>query len=84
MPAGRSTSFGPWLFSGRPDHLTRLSTSCAGHWFADLATRSGHPDVTLHRLRHTVATVLEVGVVTSSRPSTASATATPRHWTVFR
>lgn len=34
------------------------SASCAGHWFADLANRSGQPDVTLHRLRDTVATVL--------------------------
>jgi integrase len=50
--------FGPWLFSRRLDHSTRLTTSCAGHWFADLADRARHPDVTLHRLRHTVATVL--------------------------
>jgi integrase len=28
------------------------------HWFADLADRAGHGDITLHRLRHTVATVL--------------------------
>lgn len=49
---------GPWLFSRRSDHATRLTTSCAGHWFADLADRAGHPDITLHRLRHTVATVL--------------------------
>ena len=40
------------------DHSTRLTTSCAGHWFAALAERAHHPDVTLHRLRHTVATVL--------------------------
>ncbi|MGD9529582.1 tyrosine-type recombinase/integrase [Pseudonocardia sp.] len=51
-------TFGPWLFSRRLDHTTRLSTGCAGHWFADLAARARHPDVTLHRLRHTVATVL--------------------------
>lgn len=50
--------FGPWLFCRRLDHTTRLTTSCAGHWFAALAQRAGHPDVTLHRLRHTVATVL--------------------------
>lgn len=49
--------FGPWLFSRRSDHSNRLTTSCAGHWFAALAQRAGHPDVTLHRLRHTVATV---------------------------
>jgi integrase len=50
--------FGPWLFSAHPDHAARLTTSCLGHWFADLADRAGHGDVTLHRLRHTVATVL--------------------------
>lgn len=55
---GAAGRFGPWLFSPRPDHSTRLTTSCAGHWFAGLAERAGHPDVTLHRLRHTVATVL--------------------------
>jgi integrase len=57
-PVQRPAAFGPWLFSGRLDHATRLTASCAGHWFADLATRSGQPDVSLHRLRHTVATVL--------------------------
>lgn len=55
---GSGARFGPWLFSRRPDHTARLTTSCAGHWFAALAERAGHPDVTLHRLRHTVATVL--------------------------
>lgn len=51
-------SVGPWLFSADPLHRTRLSTSCLGHWFAELAAHAGHPDITLHRLRHTVATVL--------------------------
>lgn len=55
---GRGARFGPWLFSRHLDHCTPLSTSCAGHWFAALAERAGHPDVTLHRLRQTVATVL--------------------------
>jgi integrase len=50
--------FGPWLFSPRPDHTTRLTTSCAGHWFTGLTASAGHPDITLHRLRHTVATIL--------------------------
>jgi integrase len=50
--------FGPWLFSTRPDHITRLTTSCVGHWFTELTASAGHPDITLHRLRHTVATVL--------------------------
>jgi integrase len=58
-PAGfRPAGFGPWLFSRSAEHDIRLTTSCAGHWFADLAHRAGHSDVTLHRLRHTVATVL--------------------------
>lgn len=49
---------GPCLFSAGLDHGKRLRTSGAGHWFADLARDAGHPDVTLHRLRHTVATTL--------------------------
>jgi integrase len=53
-----SDRFGPWLFSPRPDHTTRLSTGCVGHWFTDLTASAGHADITLHRLRHTVATVL--------------------------
>ena len=56
--AGEGQRFGPWLFSRRGDHTTRLSTSCLAHWFAELCTDAGHPDVTLHRLRHTVATTL--------------------------
>ena len=57
---GRSagTEFGPWLFSPETDHRTRLSTSCLGHWFATLCDDAGLPDVTLHRLRHSVATAL--------------------------
>jgi len=50
--------FGPWLFSWQADHTTRLSTSCLAHWFAQLCADAGHPEVTLHRLRHTVATTL--------------------------
>lgn len=53
-----STPFGPWLFSAAPDHSRRLTTSTLGHWFAALALDAGHPDVTLHRIRHTVATTL--------------------------
>lgn len=48
----------PWLFSADPLHRTRLASSTLGHWFSQLARQSGHPDVCLHRLRHTVATVL--------------------------
>jgi integrase len=29
--ATAGSPFGPWLFSGRPNHATRLTTSCAGH-----------------------------------------------------
>jgi len=29
-----------------------------GHWFSQLCEAAGMPEVTLHRLRHTVATVL--------------------------
>ncbi|MFN0282982.1 MAG: tyrosine-type recombinase/integrase [Kineosporiaceae bacterium] len=57
-PGLGAAAFGPWLFSRSPDHGTRLTTGCAGHWFAALAHRAGHGDVTLHRLRHAVATVL--------------------------
>lgn len=49
---------GPWLFSADPDHQTRLRAATLGHWFHDLAPRHGHPGVSLHGLRHTVATVL--------------------------
>ena len=56
--SGEGPRFGPWLFSRRADHTTRLSTSCLAHWFAELCADAGHPDVTLHRLRHTVATIL--------------------------
>lgn len=49
---------GPWLFSAHPDHHTRLRTASLGHWFAAFTRRHGHGDVTLHRLRHTVATAL--------------------------
>lgn len=53
-----AAAFGPWLFSRDADHATRLRASTLGHWFATLAADAGHPDVTLHRLRHTVATTL--------------------------
>jgi len=56
LPDGRD--LGPWLFSAHTGHSQRLSCSTLGHWFADFAGRHGHGDVSLHRLRHTVATVL--------------------------
>jgi integrase len=49
---------GPWLFSRHCDHAERLTISALGHWFAVAAMEAGHADVTLHRLRHTVATTL--------------------------
>ena len=55
---GDQPQFGPWLFSASPAHETRLTTSCLAHWFAELCTEAGHPEITLHRLRHTVATTL--------------------------
>jgi integrase len=72
-PGLGAAAFGPWLFSRSPDHRTRLTTSCAGHWFSDLARRAGHGDVTLHLPRHTVATVLDGGLdaQTSDRPQPA-------------
>jgi len=53
-----TSSFGPWLFSPDTDHHRRLRTATLGHWFSDFTRRHGHGEVTLHRLRHTVATVL--------------------------
>ncbi len=53
-----TSSFGPWLFSPDADHHRRLRTATLGHWFSDFTRRHGHGEVTLHRLRHTVATVL--------------------------
>ncbi len=49
---------GPWIFSASPDHQQRLPASSLGHWFATFVRSHGHSDVCLHRLRHTVATVL--------------------------
>lgn len=53
-----SDQLGPWLFSADPSHGSRLTTGGLGHWFAQLCEAAGMPEVTLHRLRHTVATVL--------------------------
>jgi integrase len=49
---------GPWLFSSDVDHSRRLTTSGFGHWFAQLCGGAGMPEVTLHRLRHSMATAL--------------------------
>ena len=56
--ANDNTEFGPWLFSAHLDHQTRLTTSCLAHWFGALTADAGYPEVTLHRLRHSVATAL--------------------------
>ena len=50
--------FGPWLFSPHADHGQRLTTGALGQWFAELAADADQPGVTLHRLRHSVATAL--------------------------
>ena len=56
LPPGQP--LGPWMFSSRPDHRQRLRSGTLGHWFTAFVRRHEHPDVCLHRLRHTVATVL--------------------------
>lgn len=55
---GDEQSFGPWLFSAQPDHQRRLPAATMGHWFGAFTGRHGHGDVSLHRLRHPVATAL--------------------------
>jgi integrase len=55
--------FGVWLFSRDLDHGRRLTTSGLGHWFAELRDEAGLPGASLHRLRHTVATYLEMSDV---------------------
>ena len=53
-----TSEFGEWLFSRDLDHRRRLTTSGLGHWFAELRDEAGLNGVSLHRLRHTVATYL--------------------------
>jgi integrase len=55
--AGRPR-WGPWVFSREPSHQQRLTTSGLGHWFSALCHDADQPQVTLHRLRHSVATAL--------------------------
>lgn len=55
---GGDRPVGPWLFSAHADHRQRLRCGTLGHWFHTFTVEHGHPDVCLHRLRHTVATVL--------------------------
>lgn len=54
---GPTLALGPWLFSARPDHSTRLTTSCWAHWFGALCVDAGYTDVTHHRLSHSAAGV---------------------------
>ncbi|MBF6558047.1 MAG: tyrosine-type recombinase/integrase [Acidimicrobiales bacterium] len=56
--AAGNSKFGDWLFSRDLDHGRRLTTSGLGHWFAELRDEAGLEGVSLHRLRHTVATYL--------------------------
>ena len=55
---GEQRQLGPWMFSAHPDHDRRALTSMLGQWFTRFVRRHGHDGVCLHRLRHTVATVL--------------------------
>ena len=55
---GPTSDFGAWIFSRDLDHRRRLTTSGLGHWFAELCAEAGLGGVSLHRLRHTVATFL--------------------------
>ena len=50
--------FGEWVFSRDIDHQRRLTAGALGHWFAELCTEADLVGVSLHRLRHSVATFL--------------------------
>jgi integrase len=47
-----------WLFRATPESDTPLLPNGLGQRFENLAHAAGHPDATLHRLRHTVGTYL--------------------------
>jgi len=55
---GGGGHLGDWLFSRDINHDRRLTASGLGHWFAQLCDEAGLHGVSLHRLRHTVATFL--------------------------
>jgi hypothetical protein len=90
---GAGARFGPWVFSADSLHRQRLTTSGLGHWFSGLCQDAEQPQVTLHRLRHSVATAL-VSRGDILAPSTDSAmrmppppygyTATPSRWRTSR
>ncbi len=46
------------VFSPDIDHRRRLTASGMGHWFAELCAEADLVGVSLHRLRHSVATFL--------------------------
>jgi|GEM_PF-600552 len=54
----KDAAFGPWLFSRDLDHHQRLTAGALAHWFTELCAEAGMTGVSLHRLRHTVATFL--------------------------
>jgi integrase len=56
--AAGENDFGEWLFSSDLGHDRRLTASGLGHWFAALRDEAGLERVSLHRLRHSVATYL--------------------------
>lgn len=51
-------TLGPWLFSPRPDHHTRLGAEVLDHRFTRIRSAAAVPDAILHRLRRSVATFL--------------------------
>jgi integrase len=51
-------TFGDWVISPDNDHQRRLTASGMGHWFAELCAEADLVGVSLHRLRHSVATFL--------------------------
>jgi integrase len=55
---GEGAPFGEWVFSPDIDHQRRLTASGMGHWFAELCAEADLVGVSLHRLRHSVATFL--------------------------
>ncbi len=56
LPDG--VELGEWLFSADLTHRSRLTTSYLAHLFGQLRDEAGVPSVTMHRLRHSVATFL--------------------------
>jgi integrase len=54
----RGASIGEWVFSPDIDHQRRLTAGAMGHWFAELCAGADLVGVSLHWLRHSVATFL--------------------------